>query len=292
VSVEPITVELVGPEGVPLRFPSASVVERLMAFLLDLMIIGVLMVVIFLGGLLVAMGTFSLEPIALMLVGVFVVRHFYFMAFEMFWQGATPGKRLLKLKVISRDGGRLQADAIIGRNLMRDVELFVPMVALLAPEQLYGNAPWWMLLPTGLWMGVMMFLPVISKESTRVGDLVGGTLVVRVPRAELLEDQAARDSLPPGAPVSADLVFRRDQLEVYGEKELETLAGLIRKADEGKASVSDMRKIAVTIAQKLGYTGPEPQRQPERFLRVFYKQQRAFLEKRLLFGKRKASKDE
>lgn len=96
-------------------------------------------------------------------------------------------------------------------------------------------------------------------------------------------DEAARPSWQP-------IEFTPAQLRVYGEYELETLAGLLRDADAGKATGADLRAIAHTIAHKIGYRGPEPNREPHRFLQAFYKRQRAELEKRLLYGKRVESK--
>ncbi|MCA9613455.1 MAG: hypothetical protein KC586_11935, partial [Myxococcales bacterium] len=144
--------------------------------------------------------------------------------------------------------------------------------------------------PTSLWLAVMLFLPFVAKERTRVGDLVGGTFVVRIPEAELVHDEAARTSLVPGAPPSDAITFTHAQLDHYGEKELETLADLMRKHQSGHATDDDLRVVARAIAQKIGFGGPTPTQDAARFLRSFYKQQRAYLEKKLLFGKRKASK--
>jgi uncharacterized RDD family membrane protein YckC len=282
--------DVVGPEGVPLRFPAATLAERAMAFGIDLMILFLSLAVVAIA--LVAAGAASgfATLVGLGLVAAFVIQHGYFIFFEIHWQGTTPGKRLLKLKVVSRDGAGLRPDAVLARNLMRDVELFVPLATIAAPEQLVGDAPWWMLAPTSLWLAVMLFLPVIAKERTRVGDLVGGTIVVRIPEATLARDEAARTSLVPGAPPSDAITFTQPQLDHYGERELETLADLMRKHDQGAASTQDLKIVARTIAQKIGFGGPTPTDDPVRFLRAFYKQQRAFLEKKLLFGKRKTSK--
>lgn len=285
------TLEIIGPEGVPLSFPRATILERFIAFALDLLLLYLCVfcvLIFFLFG-----GAFAglASVMGLGLVAAFLIQHFYFMFFETHWQGATPGKRLIGLKVVSRDGAGLSTDAVVARNLMRDVELFVPLALLAAPEQVYGpSLPWWILLPTSLWLLVMIFLPVLTQERSRVGDLVGGTLVVRIPVAELRDDEAARVSLPPFSPNADVLTFSQKQLDHYGEKELETLAELIRKADEQKATLADLQVVAVTIAQKIGFGGPVPHSEPERFLRSFYKQQRAHLERKLIYGKRKASK--
>lgn len=290
------TLEIESPEAVVLRMPIASVVSRAFAFGLDLFLIGLTTIlVVVAGATLTALSSLG-GPLAFALIGMFLVRHFYFTFFEVVWHGATPGKRWLGLRVVSRDGSGLSVDAVITRNLLRDVEIFLPLTLIVAPEQVFGNVPAWIWAPALLWTLLLLALPLITKERLRAGDLAGGTVVVQVPKAELIADEAARASLAPAMPGQpaygepAPIRFAARQLTVYGERELETLADLIRKVDEGRASLEDQAHIARTIAKKIGYEGPEPSREPTRFLRSFYKQQRAALERQLLFGKRKASK--
>lgn len=283
------TFQLETPEAVLLHFPIADPVTRLGAFVLDIVLIAIAaFVVLFPAALLTGLSGLT-EPMAIALIGIFLIRQFYFVFFEVLWHGATPGKRAMGLRVISRDGGGLTVDAVVARNLMRDVELFVPLTIAIVPEQVFGTVPWWAWIPAALFIMVIALLPLLTSERLRAGDLVGGTIVVRVPSAPLLADEAARTS---HAPVPSEMQLTLAQLSIYGERELETLADLIRKIDEGKATIEDQQHIARTIARKIRYDGPEPTHEPTRFLRHFYKQQRAALEKQLLFGKRKASKND
>jgi len=282
--------EVVGPEGVPLRFETASVAERFVAYLFDLFLVALTGIILYIGGVLATAVSGLGEPLALVIALAWLVWKFYYIGFEMWWQGATPGKRLLGLKVVSADGSGLTLDGIVARNLMRDLEVFLPLTILLAPQQVLGDAPWWLALPAGGWILVMLGLPFFSREHTRAGDLVGGTRVVRVPKTALRRDEAVRHSLPPDAPVVDAWTFSRQQLSFYGEHELETLAALLRDAQGGKARPEDLQVVAHTIARKIGFRGSAPNEDPRRFLRAFYEQQRAHLERQLLFGKRKASK--
>ena len=285
------TLEIVGPEGVPLRFEAATVAERAVAYGLDLMLVALTCVVLYIGGIVVTAVVGMGEPLALVIALAWLVWKFYYIGFEIWWQGATPGKRLLGLKVISADGAGLTLEGIVARNLMRDLEVFLPLMALFAPQQLYGDAPWWLALPTGGWIVAMTALPFLTRERTRAGDLVGGTRVVRLPKAALVRDEAVRHSQPPDAPVGADVwTFSPQQLAIYGEHELETLAALLRETQTGKARPEDLQVVARTIAGKIGFQGSAPLEDPRRFLRTFYEQQRAHLERQLLYGKRKASK--
>ncbi len=275
---------LVTPEGVPLSFELADPFERGMAFLLDIALQSLGMVALFLVCLAMT-PVIADQSVALLLLGLFVVRHFYFVFFEVRWSGATPAKRLLRLRVISRDGGGLPAEAVFARNLLRDVELFIPLVALAMPSALVGKSPWWMWLPALSWVFVVSALPLLTEQRQRAGDIVGDTVVVRVPRVILQVDEAA-----PRSHQMQEIRLTAKQLSIYGEHELETLAGILRQIDAGHADPGELQVVARTIARKVGYRGPEPVQDPTRFLRSFYREQRAALEKKLLLGKRKADK--
>lgn len=276
------TISIVGPEGTWLRFPLAGSMERLAAFSTDIVLLVIACSVVLCGlGASLSLGSSLLAAFGL--VFFFAVRHGYFLFFETLLQGSTPGKRLLRLRVVSRDGGRLRLEAIIARNLMRDLELFVPMVVLLAPESVVGPSPWWMRAASGLWALVICGLPLYTRDHARAGDLVGGTVVVAIPQVPLIRDESM-------SAARTGITFSRDELAVYGEHELETLAELLRAQDAGRATLSDLRLVAETIQKKIGFAGPEPARIPLEFLRAFYAAQRAELERRLVLGRRKASK--
>lgn len=273
-----------GPEGVPLDYELASILERALAVIFDFILIVCISIV--LGIFLLVLG-FALHEIAVafFLVSTFVLRYFYFAFFEARWHGITPGKRILNLRVIARDGTRLGGDSIFARNLMREVEIFLPLGAWFAPQELVGSAPVWMWMPALLWVFLMSGLPLFTRLRTRAGDLLGGTAVVRVPKV-ILQPDATRGERRK----EQRIAFQMRHLNVYGEHELETLASIVRDIDAGRALAEEIRTIAQTIARKIGYTGPEPEFATERFLRNFYAAQRRVLEERLVFGKRKADK--
>ena len=232
------SIEVVGPEGVPMSFPIASVTERAIAFGVDLTAIVLLTVLMILPAIFI--GALAVDAFGvLMLLSFFVIRYFYFFFFESRWRGTTPGKRLLNLRVISHNGERLGIDAIFARNLMRDVELFVPLSAWIMPETLVGQSPAWLWLPATGWIFAMAALPFFTKERVRSGDLVAGTRVVRVPKPALLADNASIAGAG-----DSQIFFSHQQLSTYGEHELETLATIIRDNEEGKMEIEDLRIVS------------------------------------------------
>jgi uncharacterized RDD family membrane protein YckC len=278
---KPKTISIIGPEGTPLEFPLGGGFERFAAFSVDMLLLFIIIIVMMfaLAGAFV-IGSSLLTALGLVLF--FAIRHGYFLFFETFLQGSTPGKRMLKLRVIARDGGRLRVEAIVARNLMRDLEVFVPLVVMVSDQSLVGPAPWWLRLSAGVWALIIGAMPLYTSERSRAGDLIGGTVVVAIPKATLIRDESSRGA--------RELVFTREELSVYGEHELETLAELLRSMELGRASTEDLRLVATTIQKKIKFEGSEPTKIPLEFLRVFYSAQRAELEKRLVLGKRKASK--
>jgi len=274
--------QLTTPEGVELSFPLASLKSRAVAFGIDMSIsMGASVAVIILGSIVGLAGPYT-GGWSVILLGLFLLRHGYFAWFETTWNGSTPGKRLLKIRVVPRDGGVLDLESVLARNILRDIELLLPVVALAAPETIVGSSPVWLTLIALGWIVLFTALPLLTRERLRAGDLVAGTLVVHVPTALLLPDEADA--------ANTALAFSPKHLSIYGERELETLASVLRRAEQDEIARSDLEVIAITIARKVRYRGREPERRPKEFLRAFYRAQRAELERRLLLGKRKGSK--
>ena len=119
--------ELLTPEGVPLRLELADAGERVLAFVIDVGGMVLFLVVLTLGSIAVLRVTDWDLAKVVWLLGFFLLRNFYFALFELRPRAATPGKRLMGIRVAARNGGRLKADAILARNLVRELELFLPL---------------------------------------------------------------------------------------------------------------------------------------------------------------------
>jgi len=169
----------------------------------------------------------------------------------------------------------------VGDIRARELELFLPLAALFAPEALFGGAPGWARLAALAWMLVLGFLPLFNRDRLRVGDLVAGTVVVRTPDAVLLEELAT------AASGRAALAFSDAQLDAYGIYELQVLEQVLR--GHGKLGQAEaVRTVAAQVRAKIGWSGPATGDEP--FLEAFYAALRGRLERRLLFGRRRADK--
>lgn len=273
---------MVTPEGLELRLELASVGQRLGALLIDLLIIGGVTVAAIIALLVIASaaGRSAGELVLVVfLLGMFVLRNGYFLAYEMSAKAATPGKRLLGLRVAARNGGRLRFDAVFTRNALRELELFLPISLMLSgPFSGGGGVSGWTYLLGLIWCAVFVFLPVFNADRLRAGDLVAGTWVLRAPRQKLLRDMADE-----GAVHRTDFDFTPAQLDVYGVKELQILEQVLRAGDR-----PTVRAVADRISAKIGYErGAAADRD---FLRAYYHGLRERLESRLLMGKRRKDK--
>ncbi len=161
------------PERVPLEFALASIGNRFLAVAIDHFIQ-------YLSIFLVAWFAFSLAgfassdvidapeklltevpkwTIAVMILVLFLMFAGYFIVFEWLWNGQTPGKRLLKLRVIRDDGRPLTLWEAIARNLLR-----------------IGDAVPGFIIPI---YSVGLIVIFLSGRDQRLGDIFAGTVVIR-----------------------------------------------------------------------------------------------------------------
>ena len=110
-----------------LRLRIAYTSERLGALLIDVAILLCAMQAVSMFCQVLTAGQFGKGlTTAVWTLGFFVLRNFYFAFFEIRPIAASPGKRILRLRVVSRDGGKLTVDAVFLRGLTREFELWIP----------------------------------------------------------------------------------------------------------------------------------------------------------------------
>ena len=269
---------LITPEGVDLGLVLAAGGQRVSAFLLDLVTMFTTLVVLtilcVLGGIFGG-GNAALQlGVIIWLLGFFALRNGYFILMEMGPRAATFGKRMTGRRVVARNGGRLTADAVIARNLMREIEFYLPLSFLgynaaegagSAAATLFGLG----------WTCIFLFFPFFNKDRLRVGDLLAGTWVIAAPRRKLGVDLMRASPTP-------DYVFTDEQLDAYGIYELQTLEQVLRDRN-----VEAMAAVSWSIRNKLGIGEIASD---EGFLTAYYEGLRRRLERTLLFGRRRVDK--
>ena len=264
----------VTPEGVDLQLELGGAGTRAAAFLID---IGTMLVALILATVALAYidrSTGADIAKILWLIGAFALRNGWFVLFEMGGRGATPGKRLMGLRVVARDGARLTAGAVLARNAMREIEVFLPL-SFLGAQAAAGTADAFLTIFALLWSGIFLFFPLFNRDRLRVGDLLAGTWVVHTVRGKLGSDLVV--------PVERERrVFSEAALGLYGVYELQMLEEVLRGGSE-EAIVT----VAATIRRKAGLPDDHDDRG---FLTDYYAALCGRLERGLLVGRRRADK--
>jgi uncharacterized RDD family membrane protein YckC len=144
------------PENLELRYALAGAGSRAAAYIVDGLIL--LFSVQILANLFMLIFALPLGPewaVAISGFLAFAIINGYFILFEWLFNGQTPGKRLIGIRVIKQGGYALNFLDVLLRNLMRIVD-FLPAF--------YG-------------VGVVSLMA--TSRCQRLGDVVAGTLVVQ-----------------------------------------------------------------------------------------------------------------
>ncbi len=160
-------INVVTPENVAFHYEVAGPFRRLPAYLIDLAIRVVIAICMWIAlGLIASIGLFDFG-VGAMLIGFFILTHFYGGLFETFWNGQTPGKRVIGLRVLTVDGRPINALQAVLRNILRDVDTMPYSFGFFIPE----------MQAVGLyWVGLISM--ALTDRYQRLGDLAAGTMVV------------------------------------------------------------------------------------------------------------------
>ena len=150
-------IRIVTPENISFTYRLASLSRRAMAFFIDMVILGLIMLLIQI--LLMVLVAFFYFPqglaFGIILVCAFALYWFFGAFFETFWNGQTLGKRLVGIRVVSTEGQPINSFQAIIRNIMRSADL----------QPVFSG-------------GVAFFTMQRNRRFQRFGDLVCGTMVI------------------------------------------------------------------------------------------------------------------
>ena len=207
------------PERVPLHFALASIGNRFLACAIDHALQVLAIIVMIIAFTLIANYSSLGDRVlslpkwiqAILIVIVFLILSSYFAFFEWIWNGQTPGKRWLKIRVIREDGRPITFWEAAVRNLLRVIDM---QPTLILPFYSVG-----------------LISVFVSLSDQRIGDMVAGTVVVREREAEApafaqvfaspVSDPALRRSFKP-----VDFVA---DLNVLTESEIQVVETFLRR---------------------------------------------------------------
>lgn len=188
------------PESIAFRYELAGLGSRCLAVCIDLVIQFAILAAI-LWGLYYVGSRQENRPISphdddlarsfaigLIVFVIFMIFYGYHILFEAFWNGQTPGKKMIGIRVV-RDGGYpLDFGGAFLRNLVRIAEETLGFYTLAVISTL------------------------ISPENKRIGDYAAGTIVVRESR--LAKPPTLRDALAAGEMRSSGAYLTDDERDV------------------------------------------------------------------------------
>jgi uncharacterized RDD family membrane protein YckC len=162
------TVDIVTPENIAFHYQVAGPFRRFPAYLIDVLIrASVLFALAILSAVLsIGLGAASM---AIWILAEFVLSWFYGGLFETYWNGQTPGKRILGIRVLSANGRPVNGYQAVLRNIMRTVDLG-PMIS----AEILGGPPVPLIPTFALGLAVM----AVNRRFQRLGDVVCRTMVV------------------------------------------------------------------------------------------------------------------
>lgn len=207
----------------------AGVVARFHAFLIDWLIrVVIIYAVSFAAALMGGLG------LALILILIFALEWLYPVAFELSRSGATPGKRIMGLKVVMDSGLPITPAASFTRNLLRVAD-FLPMM-----------------------FGFALASMLARKDFKRLGDIAAATLVVHrplpAPRITLRDIEPiapARALAPQDQAAVIALAARASRLTPERLDELAALAAPV-SGDAGRAGPEITQRVLAVALWLLG----------------------------------------
>lgn len=165
------------PEGIELVLPLADPVTRGFAFAIDF---ALRLGIVWLGAA-IFFTALRGAGIGLVFLLLFFVWWGYYVIFELWWDGSSPGKRAMKLRVVNDDFTPINFSASLIRNLLRTADIMPGFYGLAAATMLINN------------------------KNQRLGDIAAKTLVVSTQRPPSRQISVGETALPP------DIIFTQEE---------------------------------------------------------------------------------
>jgi uncharacterized RDD family membrane protein YckC len=246
------------PENVTFGYTIAGIGSRFVGALVDtaLLVLALLLLNLVIGLLLAWLAESAPAPaldgepspdwVTGLLIALYALVNFgiiwgYYLAFELLWNGQTPGKRLAGTQVVRAGGAPAGFGEIAIRNIVRIID-FLPFAYAIGFVVMFSN-----------------------RQARRLGDFAANTLVIKRQSRLTLEDLApvtapaaaviAPPSLPPSLPAD-DVPGRYPNLAQMTAEEHQLIREVLARSAQGAASYDMLRRLAVAMAARVGAAPP------------------------------------
>lgn len=155
------TIRITTSQNIDIDYEIAGLGERILAWLIDFCIFFLILILTIMINFILN-GHFGNIVIGAVFIVYLVLYVFYDLVCEIFMNGQSVGKRVMKIKVISLDGGQASIGQYLLRWLFRVVDFTITSGAC------------------------ALITAAVTNKSQRVGDLVAGTVLIRTePRTDI-----------------------------------------------------------------------------------------------------------
>lgn len=232
------------PEQIDLAYDVAGVGSRALAAFIDHLLVAIVIIVAVV--LLALFGadlgvTSGLLIVTLIVFGTLFLLCGYYVLFETLWNGQTPGKRALGIRMVHVGGRPINVGASIIRNLLRVID-FLPGAY-------------------GLGFMVMFF----DKRARRLGDMAAGVMAVRQRHALTLDSLVQQPLAPPQSAVAPADQITIPNLHALQRRDVDLIDAFVRRraALDPQARARVAQQLLGPVQARLGYP---VQADPESFL--------------------------
>lgn len=225
------------PENISFNYDVAGIGSRFIALLLDTLIqLVIFIALLFALTYLQSLGSFIRNLyisenwlIAIFFFITFLIFTLYFVVFEVAASGQTPGKRLMRLRVVKENGYPLSALDVIIRNLVRLIDFF----------------------PGAYSIGAVVML--CNSRAKRLGDFAAGTLVIKqrdVSQFKLPHVSMARSE---ANEPSAETLVWAEAVKRLTESDVQMIENLLSRRHELENYVSQSlaEKVANAVSTRM-----------------------------------------
>jgi len=228
------------PENIVFGYQIAGIGSRFLATLLDSILVGFLQLVLILVLVLILKaydGSIFTDRLSAWVIAIFglvtaVFYWGYYVFFEMLWNGQSPGKRWVGLRVIRSDGTPITLSESLIRNLARLVDF----------------------LPAAYGIGIITMF--IDKQSRRLGDLAAGTLVVQDQAPISIQSLSVRRTVNLGRRGLTNVSLEGFPIERLTNNDLNLIEDFLLRRDQLTHRESLAIQILNTLHQRLGLPVP------------------------------------
>ena len=211
--------------NIDLEFPAAPFQRRLLAWLIDIVILFIYGRV---GGELISSIPEDMSRKLILVVFILFVLPFftYHLLCEIFMNGQSFGKKITGIRVVNENGGQPSISQFVIRWIIRTSDLVAVILILVALEAAQSgqsmDIAWKLGIPLALFLTDVVLVNT-SKKNQRLGDMLAHTLLIRTVQKHSITDTVFLD-------LDTGYVPSFPQVMQLSDRDINSLKGIIDTA--------------------------------------------------------------